>query len=229
MGGHRVRRGGLDPIDLPREQRGRAGVRLGDRQQHHAAELRAALGVPVVRVGGHLEPLARHEGDALERAGARGVRREGGPGGLGALGRVGDRGRHRLQLRLPVGRRGHEQVREVDGQEGVRLGGRQLDGHGVERLGGAQCRHPRGGDADLIGRELRRRLVEHLADVPRHRGRVERRAVVELHPRAECEHPLRLVVPGSPSTRRRGPGSGRSPCPRRRGPTGSARRTSGCR
>ena len=189
---HRVRGGCLDPVDLARQQRSGARVGLGHRQHHHAVDLRGALRIPVALVGRHFEPLARNEAGHPERTGAGRVRRERRPGGLGLVGRRGAlRG---VELLLPVRGAGHEQVGQVQRQERVGLAGCQLNRHVVDLAGAAQRGHARGGHADLAGVEVHGLLVEHLADVPYHRIGVEGRAIVELHARAQLEHPLGLVL-----------------------------------
>ena len=161
---HRIRRRRLDPIDLVRQQRCRPRAGLRHRQQDDARDLRLPIGIPIVVVLDVLHPLARREGRHLEGARARRIGGERRPRLLGAIGRVADAGK-RVILLLPMGRRGHEQVRQVDG-EGVGLPGGQLDGVVIDLARRHQCRHAAHRDADLIGREMDRALVQHLIDVP---------------------------------------------------------------
>ena len=115
------------------------------------------------------------------------------PGLLGALGRIADRSRHGGELGGPVGRRDHEQVGEVDRKEAVGLRGCQFDREIVDLAGRAERRHARGGDADLIGGEMGRVLVQHLAHVPDDGVGVEIGPVMEFHARPQLEGPLVLV------------------------------------
>ena len=182
----------LDPVDLARQQRRGAGAGLRHRQQDDAVDLRLALGIPVVVVLDVFHALARRELVHLERPRARSVGGEGGPRLLGPLGRIADAGQ-RVVLLLPVRRRGHEQVGQVDRDEAVRLLGGQLDRVVVDLARRHQVRHAADGDADLVGREVRRLLLEDLLDVPDDGIGLQVGAVMELHALAQLEDPLGLV------------------------------------
>ena len=86
----RVRRGGLDPVHLPREKGRGAGVGIGERNRDHLVELRLARLVPVVRERHELGALPRNQLDELPRSGAGGVLGELVPivAGLGEPGRL---------------------------------------------------------------------------------------------------------------------------------------------
>ena len=224
----RIRRRVLDPVDLARQQRRRAGVGLRHRQQHDAVDLRRALGIPVGLVGDVLDALARPRTCAILN----------GPEPEASAANAAQACLARSALSATEASASYffcqcagEAMNRL-----VRLIGRKLSGSLVVSstvrssifLAETRFGMRDDGDADLVGREVRRVLVEHLLDVPDDGVGLEVRAVMELDAGAQLERPLGLVGI-RPSIRWRGPGSARSPCRPTTDPSASARRTAECR
>ena len=188
---HGVGRRGLDPVHLATEQSSGAGIGLGHGQHHDAVELGHALGIPIGFVGHHLQALARHKARHLERARTRCVSGKRRPGSLGLVGRgVAGGG---VKFLFPMRGRGHEQIGQVQGQEGIGFAGGQLNRQLVNLAGAAQGGHARSGHAHLAGVKVNGIFVQHFLHVPDNRIGVDGRTVMELDAGAQFEGPLGFV------------------------------------
>ena len=175
----RVGRRHLDPVDLARAEGGDAGVGLRDRQQADPVDLGRPFRVPIAVVAGEIDGFARHHPGDLERAGAgRRQRRNLGP----------------VAPRLLEGlRRGEQQVDHHGGEVRGHLRGGDLHRLVVYLPVGADDGRAGPGDARALRLELRAVVLVVAVEVPDHRVRVERRAVVELDALAQVEGPELLV------------------------------------
>ena len=175
---NRVGRRHLDHVHLTGQQRGRAGVVIGDRDQDQLVELRYLVLVPVVRVGHENGPLAGH--DLLDHEGA-------GPHG------VLDELRPTAGL-FPGGGTCHPQVGQAAQNERVGRSRIHLDGPFVDLAPALEIEH-----AATVGASLRRVVlgrvgVVELPDVPDHRVRIDRRPIVKRRVATQLEDPLRGVL-----------------------------------
>ena len=168
----------VDHVDGAGDQRGAAAGILRRADQDEAVDLGDALGIPVGLVLHQLGALARHEAGELERAGARRLH--------GELVPV-------LAELLPLRRARDQEPQELIREERIDRLGLDLDLHVTGLPVAQQAGQARPHLRRLAGVELRRVLVEDLLEVPDHGIGVERRAVVELHARAQLEGPQRLV------------------------------------
>ena len=189
----RGREGRGEHVDVTALERRRAGAVVGDHPELDRVEVGRALlhlagrveSAPVVRVAVDGEGAVRLPRAEHERPGA-------------------DRVARALVLRVQHRRRHHVGGRAVEvraGERRERLLEIDLDGHVVERLGAAEdgAEGQRVEGAGQVGVEV----VDHGL-------RVERGAVLELHARAQLDHPLGEVLVGDPAGRqpRLGPGVG---------------------
>ena len=92
-----------------------------------------------------------------------------------------------------MGRRGDEQIGQVDGHKRIGLAGGQFHRQVIDFSGTAQGRHARCRNAHLAGIKMNRVFVQHLAHVPDDRIGIQGRAIVELHAWTQLEGPFGFV------------------------------------